>query len=593
VTLATHLGALVLRKVPAFASLHRYTFSDLRRDLVAGTTVATVAVPQAMAYGLVAGVPPEHALYTAIVMTTVGALLDSSRQLINGPTNAISIALLSALATVPAERHLEAAILMALLIGGWQLLITILRLGDLSRYISHSVIVGFTLGASALLVLDQVKNLFGLKAMGDAHDPFVLRFLYTVWGGGPVHITTTIVGFSTIALVIALRMLRSRLGWVLFPDLLLTVVMMAAATSWLGLDAQGVKVVGDIPAKLPSFRFPTVDPVLASELASSALAIGLLGLLEAIAMAKAIAAVTRQKLDMNQQCLAESCANLAASCFQAIPGSGSLTRSAINQQAGGVTQWAGVVSAIAVAAIVVAFAPFARTIPKATLAGILIVASYRMVDWPALAYHVRTTRFDAWIVAATALSAALISIEFCVIIGVAMSFVLAVQRAGAVRFTEFIVAEDGVIHERNPGEQADDALAIFGLEGELFFGSSSDLEHHLEGIEDRLDGKIRVIVLRCKRVRNPDAVCLHLLGEFIERCAARGVRVLLCGVRPDLMGALDRAGATRRFGPFFAESSTRNSSTLAAIRYAHQLIDEDPGATPPRGPRPSLVAVAG
>ncbi len=580
------------RLIPALGSLSRYSAADLRGDLIGGLTVATVAVPQAMAYGLVAGVRPEHALYTAIVMTTVGALLDSSRQLINGPTNAISIAVLSALALVPPERHLEGAVLLALMIGGWQLLITLLRLGDLSRYISHSVVVGFTLGAGSLLVFDQLKNLLGLKAMGDPHDPFMWRFAQTMLYGGSVHGATLAVGVGTIVLIVGLRSFKRWVGMPLLPELLLAVVAMAAATSWLGLEASGVRVVGDIPRQLPSFSVPLIDWNLVRDLSSSAFAIGLLGLLEAVAMAKAIAAVTRQRLDVNQQCLSEAMANLAASCFQAIPGSGSLTRSAINQQAGGRTQWAGVVSAVAVAAIIVAFAPFARTIPKAALAGILLVSSVRMVDWGALAYHVRTTRFDAAIVAATAFSAVFISIEFCVLIGIGMSFLLAVRRAGRLLLTEFVVTGEGVVHDRHAREPVDPKLWIFGLEGEFFFGSSADLESHFDAIEGRINGLVQVVVLRVKRVRNPDAVCLHMLAEFMDRMQARGVRVLLCGVRPDIGGALELAGIAQRHGPLFLEANTRNSSTLAALRYAHQLIDEHPDAPAPTD-RPMLVGVAG
>src|SRR5687767_7724310 len=172
------------RIVPAFDSLRTYTWRSLRFDTLAGLTVAAVAVPQAMAYAQVAGLPAEYGLYTAIVMTAVGALFDSSRQLINGPTNAISIALLSVIVAVPPEEKVAAAVLIALMVGLIQLGITLLRLGDLSRYISHSVIVGFTLGAGTLLVLDQLKNLFGLTARGDIHDHFVVRLFATLTGGG-------------------------------------------------------------------------------------------------------------------------------------------------------------------------------------------------------------------------------------------------------------------------------------------------------------------------------------------------------------------------------------------------------------------------
>ncbi len=149
---------LIYRYIPAIDSLRSYSFEFLRRDVFAGLTVAAVAVPQAMAYALIFGMPVEMGLYTAIVMTAVGALLDSSKQLINGPTNAISIAMLSALSIVPEESRISAAIMMAFLIGIIQTAIALFRFGDLSRFISHAVIVGFTLGASVLLFLDQLKN---------------------------------------------------------------------------------------------------------------------------------------------------------------------------------------------------------------------------------------------------------------------------------------------------------------------------------------------------------------------------------------------------------------------------------------------------
>ena len=150
----------LVRYLPALASLRNYGPADARADLLAGLSVAAVAVPQAMAYAMIAGLPAEYGLYTAIVMTAVGAVLDSSRQLINGPTNAISIALLSAIGGIASQdERIQAAVLMALLIGSIQVGISLLRLGDLTRYISHSVIVGFTAGASVLLVLDQLKML--------------------------------------------------------------------------------------------------------------------------------------------------------------------------------------------------------------------------------------------------------------------------------------------------------------------------------------------------------------------------------------------------------------------------------------------------
>ena len=574
----------VYRWIPALDSLRSYSAASARADSLAGLTVAAVAVPQAMAYAQVAGLPAEYGLYTAIVMTAVGALFDSSRQLINGPTNAISIALLSVIAAVPAEDKVSAAVMLALMIGLIQLGITLLRLGDLSRYISHSVIIGFTLGAGTLLVLDQLKNLFGLPAIGDIHDHFVIRLFATLTQEGGIHEPTAAIGFTAIALVIALRWLKQRLGWLLFPELLFVVATMAWLVAAFDLDARGVKVVGEIPARLPSFAVPELAPDQIRDFASGALAIALLGLLEALAMAKAIASVTRQKLDMNQQCLSEAVANMSGGFFQCMPGSGSLTRSAINQQAGAVTQWSGVVSAAAVAVIMLVFAPYARFIPRAALAGILMVSAWKMVDWRALAYHLRATRFDAAIVAVTALSAVLISIEFCVLIGVTMSFMLAVPRAGRMLLTEFVLTDEGHVHERLSDDVPCELTLIFGLEGEMFFGATAALEQHFAEIEQRVTPATQVLVLRVKRARNPDAVGLSLLEGFLDRMKARGVRVLLCGVRPEFARKMANTGLAERLHErVFLEQPVRQTSTLLAIRYAYEILDGRCAHCPRRG----------
>jgi SulP family sulfate permease len=584
------LRSFLHRRVPALEALRGYGWQDARADVLAGCSVAAVAVPQAMAYAMIAGLPAEYGLYTAIVMTAVGALLDSSRQLVNGPTNAVSIALLSALGFVGGRMDpVEATVLIAFLIGAIQLGISFLGLGDMTRYISHSVIVGFTAGASVLLVLDQTKNLLGLHAAGGVHDHFLLRFWTTIVDGGTPHLPTVAVGVGSIVAVLALRFAKARLGWPLFPEFLVVIIAAGAATSWLRLDAHGVAVVGDIPAKLPAPRWPTFDVAVMRDLSSSALAIALLGLLEAISMAKAIAARTGQKLDLNQQCLSEGFANFAGSFFQCMPGSGSLTRSAINQQAGAKTQWSGVVSAVAVALIVLLFAPYARFIPRSALAALLMLTALRMVNPHDLRYHLRASRFDAAIVIVTAVSAVAISIEFCVLIGVFMSFMLAVPRTGQMLLTEFVVAPTGLIHERLAGDEASERLLVFGLEGEMYFGAGASLEQHLEAIEARVTPDTLVVVLRVKRARNPDAVGMSLLDRWTDRLRARGVEVVLCGVRLGMFECMQRCGLTEKLGVenVFLEQPVRQTSTMLAVRHAYDLIAE----RCPDWPRREIVAL--
>jgi len=584
---AQGFGAWFFRIVPAFHSLRGYTVRALRADTLAGLTVATVAVPQAMAYASIAGIPAQHGLYTAIIMTAVGALFASSRQLIHGPTNALSIALLSALAPLPAEEKVAAAIALALLVGLVQLGITLLRLGDLTRFISQAVIVGFTAGAAILLVLDQLKNLVGIPARGEPADHFLKRFWLTISQGAEIDGWTVAVGVGTIALVLGLRQLNTRLSRaavpVAVPEFLTAVIVMAALV-WACRLEDHVRILGNVPATFPPFQVPQVGWNLLQRLTGSALALAVLGLLEALAMAKAIAAQSGQKLDLHQQCLSEGMANVTGSFFQCLPGSGSLTRSALNQQAGAVSQWSGVICAGAVAAAVMLFGDLARYIPQSTLAGILMVTAWRMVDRQQLLYHLRATRFDAGIVLATALSAVFISVEFCILIGVFLSFILYVPRAARVHLTELTLTPERVVRERVPTDPPCGRMLLYNLEGELFFGSAPVLEEHLSTIDRRACNGIKVIVLRMKRVRNPDAVCLGLLDHFINRMEARNIIVLLCGVRRDLARTLHSTGLEARLGPerIFCEMPSVWSSTLDAIRHAYDLLGNDLCTTCPR-----------
>jgi SulP family sulfate permease len=441
------LAGRLLRRVPALDALRRYSWRALGGDLAAGLTVATVAVPQAMAYALLAGLPPQYGLFTAIVMTGVGALFDSSRQLINGPTNAISIALLSALAVVPPQERVSAAVLLAFLVGAVQLGLALFRLGGLTRCVSSAVVVGFTLGAGTLLVLDQLKHLLGLASPGGPEDGFLRRFWLSLTAG-VVHGPTVLIGVGTIALVAAVRrfngLRRARGARFPVPQHLVAVVLMAALVWAFRLDERcGVQVIGPVPAALPRFEAPTLSWERTRLLAGSACAIAVLGLVEAVAMARAIAAGTGQRLDVDQQCLSEGAANLAGSFFQCFPGSGSLTRSAVNQQAGAVTQWSGVFSALAVAGTVLLAAPLAQYIPRAALAGLLMLAAFRMVDRRQLAAHLRAARFDAAVVLVTALTAVVVSVEACLVAGVLLSLARWAAQAAQERQTSETAKQEG------------------------------------------------------------------------------------------------------------------------------------------------------
>jgi len=556
-----------------------YPLAWFRRDLLAGLTVAAISVPQAMAYAYIAGIPPQYGLYTAIVMTALGSLFGSSRHLINGPTNAISIVVFSAVAGFPAR--LEAVFLLCLLVGVIQILLALLRLGDLTRYVSESVILGFMLGAGVLVALSQIPPLLGLPSQGDGHLHFLYRLWLTLTQGAAINPFCVAIGVGTLLLVVVLRALKKRLR-IEIPDHLIALLTASFLTWLLGWE---VTTVGAISQPLPAPTLPDVHQLnWIPQLTGSAFAIALLGLLEALAIAKSISARTRQPLDCNRQCLAEGLANLGGGLFQCMPGSGSLTRSAINYQSGGVTRLSGVFSAVAVAAALLLFGHLAEYIPLSAIAGMLIITAWRLVDKPRTLFALRSSRFDAGLVGATAFAAVFLSVEFSILVGTFLSFLLVVPRAARLRATELAVSPERVVRERLPEDPPCAKLVLYDLEGELFFGAGPELAVCLTELTSRADEGARVLLLRVKRTRNPDMVCMELLQDFLRDMEARGVTVLLCGVREDFAQVLHDL----RFYEWlprdrvFHESGAAESSTLRAVRQAYELLGDDLCPTCPR-----------
>jgi sulfate permease, SulP family len=557
-------------------------FETARKDFVAGATVAAISLPQSMAYALIAGVDPRFGLYTAIVFTAVAGLFGSSNHLVNGPTGAVSLVVFSALAFIDPDAKLdayEAMFLLAAMVGVVQILIAVTRLGDVTRYISESVVTGFIAGAAFLTIVGQIANALGVKAQGTGHQHVLYRLYLTLTQPGPFNLKAIAISFGAIAFAILGRIVIRRLKWPQF-EMLFAVVALSAFAYWLGWTQAppgakpGISLIEAIPAALPAPHVPEIKFEWILDLSSSAVSIGILGLLEALAIAKAIAHKTRQPLDYNRQCLAEGLGNLVGGFFRCMPGAGSLSRTAINYSAGAVTRFSGVYTAAIVAVVVLLLGPLAGYIPKAVLAGLLIVAAARLIDIERIRYTATASRSDAILLFTTAASALVIGVEFAILIGATLSIVWYVLRAAKLKAQELVVSPEQVVRSRIASDPPSRDVLIYDLEGDLFFGAAPALENYLRAATDEaLRAHAKYIVLRLKRLRNPDAVALEVLDLFLKEAPAQGLTVLLAGVRPELFAALERMGIAQRLGEdlIFQEEEKDYSATLTAVRKAYEL----------------------
>jgi SulP family sulfate permease len=515
-----------------------------------------------MAYALIAGLPVQYGLYAAIVPAIIGSLWGSSAQLVTGPTTAISLVVLSTLiqlAQPGSDHYLQLAFFLALIVGVIQIAMGLARLGSLLNFVSHSVILGFTAGAAVLIGFKQIPNLLGLNLIKTSI--FVESLAQIASHIHETHIITFALGLGTVAVIVALRTVRS--SW---PGTLIALVVIGGLVGLFKLDAHGVAVVGAIPQSLPPFHFPDIHgleiEVDIADLAPGALAIAILGLMEAVSIAKSIAGQTHQRLNVNQEFIGQGLANMAASMFSGYPGSGSFTRSAVNFRSGGKTPMSGVLSGVAVAGVVLLAAPLASKLPVAALAGVLMVVAYDMIRKEDIKRAILATRGDAAVLVVTFLSTLFLHLEFAIYVGVLLSIGLHLAETSHPRI-------HSVVPDLGTGKMVGSArgkiccqMDMVTVEGAVFFGSVTFV---LEDLQRRLKNHPHManLLIRLHQANILDASGIHVLEILLEEVRERGGGLYFAGVKPRIFQVFKNSGLLREVG----ESHFR-TATGSAIRQA-------------------------
>jgi len=539
--------------------MRNYRGRHMRADLVAGLTVAVVAVPQSMALALVTGLPIQVGLYASIVPTIMASLWGSSAHLITGPTTAISLVVftsLSELAAPGTSKYLELAFVLSLMVGVMQAGMGIARLGVLLNFVSHSVILGFSAGAAVLIGFSQIPGILGLDIAKGRSFHGALSEIATHFH--MIHGVTLLLGILTIVVVVVLKRLKP--SW---PGTLVAILVSGVLVNMFDLEARGVVVIGAIPRSLPPFHIPDFHLMAdGGRLVPGALAICLLGLVEALSIAKAIAGSTRQRLNVNQEFIGQGLANISAGFFSGFPGSGSFVRSAVNFRSGAKTPMSGVVSGLAVAGTVLVAAPLAGNLPVASLSGVLLVVAFGMIHLKDITKAIRATRNDAAVLVITFLSTLFLNIEFAVYVGVLLSIGLHMATTSHPRIYS-------TVPDFKTGKMAGAAhgrmccqMDIIRIEGSIFFGSAAFVQ---EDLRRRLKShpELASILIRMHQVNNFDASGVQVLELIAEEVRTRGGGLYFSGVNTRVFQVFKNSGLLKEVG----ETHFR-STTGAAIRQA-------------------------
>ena len=522
-----------------------YRRAYLRPDLVAGLTVAVILLPQAIAYAMIADLPPQMGLYGAIIAAIVGALWGSSNHLHTGPTNAASLLVLASLLTVAqpgTPEFLVAAGYMAIIVGVIRLLMGLLRMGVLVNFVSDSVVVGFSAGAGILISFNQLRHLLRL----DIHSgPKLVETVAALAQNiGDTHLLSLGVGAGTILVIVIVRKVRPT-----WPAALIATVLAAVVTGWLGLDRQGLKVLGALPRNLPPLAdLPVLDFNLIWQLTPGALAVATIGLVEAMSVARSIAAQTGQYLDSNQELLGQGLANIASGFFSGYAVSGSFTRSAVIHSAGGRTPLAAVFSGLWVLVAMVALAPLARYLPRAALAGVLLVIAWGMIDRLEMRRILRTSRGDGSILLATLAGTVLLPLEFAVLTGVLVSFARYLIKTSTPGVYPMVPDRNFRHFVRVlPGDTVCPQMGVVNIEGSLYFGAVAHVEEALRRNQEQNSHQI-FLLLRMHMVDHCDISGIHMLKATVDRYRRRSGDVYLDRVRPRVMQMIHLYGFDQTIG---------------------------------------------
>ncbi len=424
-------AAVLARWLPMRAWWSRVNRDTLRSDATAGLSGALIVLPQGIAYAAIAGLPPEYGLYCAIGPAIVAGLFGSSWHLVSGPTAAISIVVFSALSPLAAPgspEYIALALTLGLLVGAIQLALGVVRLGRLTDLISHSVIVGFTTGAAFLIAASQLRHFFGLEVK--AHTGFFPVVIEALRHLPELNPAVTAVGIVTVVVCMLSRKLLPRLPHMVIAMLAGSLV----AYAWPLLSPNTgavIPLVGALPAAIPPLSVPSFSLDDWNRLGGSAVAIAILGLTEAVAIARAVALRSGQVIDGNQEFIGQGLANLTGSFFSGYPSSGSFTRSGVNYEAGAQTPLAAVFASLLLMAILFFVAPVVAYLPIAAMAGVLFVVARGLVDWPDLRHLLTAdaSNHDEKIVFCVTFFATLvIALEFAVFVGILLSLILRALR---------------------------------------------------------------------------------------------------------------------------------------------------------------------
>lgn len=534
------------RIIPLLGTLRTYKREYLKGDMTAGLTTAVMLVPQGMAYAMLAGLPPMVGLYSALVPPILYAIWGTSRQLSVGPVAMDSLLVavsVGAIARTGTEEYVSAAVALAFIVGSIQILMGFLRLGFLVNFLSQPVVSGFTSAAALIIGLSQFKHLLGVPIENNSDVLGLVRHIALAVPA--TRIETLLIGIAAIFGMVILKKVAPRV-----PSALLAVTAGAMIVYFFRLGGR-VAIVGNVPAGLPEFHLPSLNPELILTLLPSGLTIAIVAFMESISVSQTYARKNKYDVVANQEFLALGAANLAGSFFQGYPVTGGFSRTAVNASAGARTQVAALITAALVGFSLIFLTPLFYYLPKTILAAIILIAVVGLIDFTEVQRLKHIKGADFTLLLSTFLATLILGIIQGIALGVFVSLAWLIFKTTRPHIA-VLGRVPGTTHFRNVSRYRGLAtyrgVLALRMDAQFYFGNIAFLKATLSKLESAMEEELGVVILDASAINNLDSSAESALREILDNYNARGVELYLTGVKGPVRDVLESSGISESLG---------------------------------------------
>ncbi len=542
------LQARFIRMLPFLRWGRNLTPDMVKADIMAGLTGAAIVLPQGVAFAAIAGMPPEYGLYTSMIPAIIAALFGSSWHLVSGPTTAASIVMFSSLSTlaVPGSaEYISLAITLAFMVGVLQLVMGLVRLGSLVNFISHSVVIGFTAGAACLIGAKQAKTFVGLDVIEHEHWVETVGYLWSYWD--QIH--------PMVILVATITLLSGIIAQRKFKSLSMIIALFAGSASAVifntlyGEPVTRIQMIGALPQQLPPLSAPVLSLDVLRELASLALAMTLFALTEAVSIARSIAVRSGQPVEGNQEFIGQGLSNIIGSFFSAYVATGSFNRSGANYDSGARSPLAAALAGFLLIIIVLLVADLTNYLPRAAVAGLLILVAWRLINFSQIRKILTTDKNEAMVLLVTFFSTLFLELEFAILLGVILSLMIFLRKTSRPKVLSRVPNPEDRRRNFVTGSSLPECpqMKILRLDDSLYFGSVAHVGEMLRLYREHYPGQSHLFLLT-KGVNQIDVAGAELLIRETRERRKMGGDMYLYRLKDSAAKVMKRGGYLDEIG---------------------------------------------